>query len=72
MYQHVCEVYFTSGIIKDMKIEPRNKWRKADSVKLNTSLNTSMYWDLMKDSWHKLNTSRSNKLYDSRILKSEY
>ena len=55
-----------------MKIEPRNKWRKADSVKLNTSLNTSMYRDLMKDSWHKLNTSRSNKLYDSRILKSEY
>ena len=28
MYQKVCEVYFTSGIIKDMKIEPKNKWKK--------------------------------------------
>ena len=25
MYQQICEVYFTSDIIKDMKIDPRNK-----------------------------------------------
>ena len=37
MYQEVCEIYFTSGIIKVLKIEPRNKWRKVNSVKLDTS-----------------------------------
>jgi len=43
-------------VIEDMKIEPRNKWRKAKIVKLNTSLDTSIYRDLMKNSWHKLDT----------------
>ena len=38
MYQKVCEVYFTSVIIKNMKIEPRNKWEKANLVKLDTIL----------------------------------
>ena len=42
MYQEVHEVYFTSGIIKVMKIESRNKWKKkkkkTDSVKLDTSI----------------------------------
>ena len=53
MYQQACEAYFTSGIIKDIKIDPRNKWRKAVSLKLDTSFDTSIYLDLMK----KLNTS---------------
>ena len=48
MYQEVCKVYITSSIIKDMKIEPRNKWRKADSVIFDTSLDTSIYQNLMK------------------------
>ena len=30
MYQEVHEVYFTSGIIKVMKIESRNKWKKKN------------------------------------------
>ena len=70
MYQEVREVYFTSGIIKVMKIESRNKWKKkkTDSVKLNTSI----YWDLMKDSRHKLDTSRSMKLCDFKILRFEF
>ena len=39
------EVYFTSGIIKDMKIDLRNKWRKIVSLKLGTSI----YQGLMKE-----------------------
>ena len=41
---------------------------KADLVKLDTSI----YRDWMKDSWHKLDTSRSIELYDFRILRSEF
>ena len=37
MYQEVCCTNITSGIIKNMKIEPRNKWRKAETVNLDTS-----------------------------------
>ena len=53
MYQQICEVYFTSDIIKDMKIDPRNKWTKVVSLKLDTRLDTSIYRGLMK----KLDTS---------------
>ena len=53
MYQEVCKVYILRGIIKDMKIDSKNKWRKVDSVILDTKLDTSIYQDLMK----KLNTS---------------
>ena len=45
MYHQMCEVYFTSGIIKDMKIDSRNKWRKIVSLKLDTSI----YRELMKE-----------------------
>ena len=58
MYQEVREVYFTSGVIKVMKIESRNKWKKKKKKTNSVKLNTSIYWDLMKDSWHKLNTSK--------------
>ena len=51
-----------------MKIEPRNKRRKVDLVKLDTSI----YQDLMKDSRHKLDTSRSIELYDFRIFISKF
>ena len=37
----------SSGIIKYMKIYPRNNWRNVVSLKLNTSLNTSIYRELM-------------------------
>ena len=37
MYQEVCKVYILSGIIKDKKIDPKNKWRKAISVIFDTS-----------------------------------
>ena len=53
MYEEVCKVYILRGIIKDMKIDSKNKWRKVDSVILDTKLDTSIYQDLMK----KLNTS---------------
>lgn len=43
----------TSSIIKDMKIEQKNKWRKTEIVKLDTSLDSGIYRDLMKN----LNTS---------------
>ena len=39
MYQEVCKVFILSGIIKDMKIDPKNKWRKIVSTSLDTSLN---------------------------------
>ena len=41
MYREICCLDIISGIIKDMKIEPRNKRRKVNSVKLGTSLDTS-------------------------------
>ena len=44
MYHQLCEVYFTSGIIKDMKIDPKNKWRKVVSL----NLDTGNYQGLMK------------------------
>ena len=42
MYQEICCSNKTSGIIKYMKIELGNKWRKIDLVKLDTSLYTSL------------------------------
>ena len=54
-----------------MKIDSRNKWKNADSMKLHTSLNTSIYWDLMK----KLNASsiyRDLGFYNSQIWISAY
>jgi len=51
-----------------MTIEPRNKRRKTNSMKLDTSI----YRDLMKDSRHKIDTSRSIELCNFRILKSEF
>ena len=49
MYHQVCEVYFTSDFIKDMKIDLRNKWRKAISLKLNNRLDTRCYRGLMRE-----------------------
>jgi len=53
MYQEVCKVSILSVIIKDMKIDPKNKWRKIVLASLDTSLDTSIYRSLMK----KLNTN---------------
>ena len=58
MYQQVYVVYFRSGIIKDMKIDPRDKWRKVISLKLDTrglvgGLSTSsIYRDLRIQNSH--------------------
>ena len=49
MYQEICCSNISSGIIKGMKFDPRNKWRKIVTLKLNTSC----YRRLMK----KLDTS---------------
>ena len=57
MYQQLCEVYFTSGIIKGIKIDPRNRWRKVISLNLDPCFDTSIYRDIMKNSQHKLDTS---------------
>ena len=35
-YQEVYWSNITSGIINDMKDEPKNKWRKVETVNLNT------------------------------------
>ena len=51
-----------------MKIKLKNKRRKVDLVKLDTSI----YQDLMKDSRHKLDTSHSIELYDFRIFRSKF
>ena len=37
MYQGVCCSNMSSGIIKDIKVDPRNRWRKAFSLSLDTS-----------------------------------
>ena len=37
MYQGVCCSNITSDIIKDIKVDPRNKWRTTVSINLNTS-----------------------------------
>ena len=59
----MCEVYFTSGIIKDKKIDLRNKWRKAVSLMLDTNC----YWDLMRDL-----DSQTIETYEFKILRSEF
>ena len=37
MYEEVCCSNISSDIMKDMEFDPRNKWRKAISLKLNTT-----------------------------------
>ena len=62
MYQEVCKVYIVSGIIKDMKIDLRKKWKKVVSVFLDTNI----YWDLI----NKLDTSliyRNLQFHNSQI-----
>ena len=75
MYQEICCLDILSGIIKNMKIEPRNKWRKVDSMKIGTSLDTSSLLVSIKTEWRILHTSskqaRSIEIYDFRILISE-
>ena len=41
--------------------------KKTDLVKLDTSLDTSIYRDLMKNSWHMLDIYRSIELMDFKI-----
>ena len=62
MYQQVCEIYFTSGIIKDKKFDPRNKWRKVVSLKLDTSC----YQGLMRE------LGTSSIYQDLRIQNSQF
>ena len=37
MYQEVCYSNILSDIIKDMKFDLKNKWKKVVSLKLETS-----------------------------------
>ena len=37
MYQEVCCANISIGFIKDMKADPRNKWRKVVSLSFDTS-----------------------------------
>ena len=48
------------------------QWSSADSVKLDTSLDTSIYRGLMKDSQHKIDTFQSIELGNFIILRSEF
>ena len=38
MDQEICCSNISSGFIKDMKIDPRNEWRKVGSLSFNRSL----------------------------------
>ena len=71
MYQEVGWTNITSGIIKDMKIEVTNKWRKAYLDKLDTSLDTSSTLASIKTYEEFSTRARSIENYDFRILKSE-
>ena len=57
--------------IKDMKIDPRNKWRKDAYLFLTDSLTDSYYQDLIQNSIDSLTPTRSIKNYDFRISRSE-
>ena len=48
MYQEVCCSKTSSGIIKNIKIDQINKWRKVVWLKLDTSLDTSIYQELIR------------------------
>jgi len=63
MYQEVCYSSIWNGIIKDMKVDPRNKWRKIVSLKSRHKLDRCCYWSLME----KLNTS--SIYWDLRLQK---
>ena len=63
----MCCSNITSGTIKDMKIDPRNKSRKTILLKLSTSLDINIYQGLM----NKFDTSLIIEIYDFRNLKSE-
>ena len=56
MYQGVCCSNITSDIIKDMKVDPKNKWRKVVSLSLNTS--STQAWSIEN--------------YDFKFFKSEF
>ena len=63
MYQEVCCSNISSGIIKNMKFDPRNKWGKVVSL----NLNTSCYRGLIRSSTQ----AQSIKNYDFKFLRSE-
>ena len=58
IYQEICCSNISNGIFEDMKIDPRNKWRKADSLSLDRSSTDIAINDKWK-SQHKLDLSRS-------------
>ena len=36
MYQKICYSSISNGIIKDIKVDSKNEWRKIVSLSLNT------------------------------------
>ena len=58
LYQEICCSNISSGFIKDMKINPINKWRKASSLNLDKS-STILLSRINEEAWHKLDLSRS-------------
>ena len=67
MYQEVCCSNISSGTFKEMKIDPRKKWRKADSLSLNKSSTDTaieVKWRCSTQAWFIEN-------YDFRISRLE-
>ena len=67
MYQEVCCANISSGVIKDMKADPRNKWRKAVSY----SLDTSLIDIAIENYWRSSTQARFIEIYNFRISRSE-
>ena len=67
MYQEVCYSKILSGIIKDIKFDPKNKWKKVVSLKFNTSSTLVA----IEDQWRSSTQARFIESYNFRILRSE-
>ena len=72
-YHEVCWEIKISDIIENMKIEPRNKWRKVEIGNLDTSLDTSstlasikIKWWTSSLAWH-LSIYRPTQIQNSQI-----
>ena len=65
MYQEVCYTNITNDIIKGMKIESSNKWRKAETLNLDTSLDTSSTLAFIKIEWRTLTLAQHLSIYQA-------
>ena len=67
IYQEVYCSNISNGIFEDMKIDPRNKWRKIDSLSLDRN-STDI---AINDKWKISTQAPSIEIYDFRIYRFE-